>query len=134
MGWVLTAACGIFRWRAQTLLLWHLDLVALGMWGLGSPAKDQTHVPCLVRQILNHWTTREVPSPVLLDSLFNVFIPYLTLIFGSLGINLSIWCEAGSSRCFCSLSLLHSYGKLLESTLTETGSKSSQYPLGQLSW
>ena len=25
------------------------------------PTKDQTHIPCNGRQILNHWTTREVP-------------------------------------------------------------------------
>ena len=25
-------------------------------------ARDQTHVPCIRRQILNHWTTREVPT------------------------------------------------------------------------
>ena len=32
------------------------------MWDLGSPSRDQTHVPGIARQILNHWTTREVPS------------------------------------------------------------------------
>ena len=26
-----------------------------------SQTRDQTRVPCLGRQILNHWTTREVP-------------------------------------------------------------------------
>ena len=35
--------------------------VACGMWDLSSPIRDQTHVPCIGRQILNHWTTREVP-------------------------------------------------------------------------
>ena len=29
---------------------------------LRSLARDQTHVPCIRRQILNHWTTREVPT------------------------------------------------------------------------
>ena len=26
-----------------------------------SPDRDQTHVPCISRQVLNHWTMREVP-------------------------------------------------------------------------
>ena len=33
-----------------------------GMWDLSSLTRDQTHFPCLGRQILNHWTTRRVPS------------------------------------------------------------------------
>ena len=32
------------------------------MWGLSSQTRDQTHVPCIGRQILNHWTAREVPT------------------------------------------------------------------------
>ena len=31
------------------------------MWDLNSPTRDQTHTPCIGRQSLNHWTTREVP-------------------------------------------------------------------------
>ena len=27
-----------------------------------SQTRDQTHVPCIGRQILYHWTTREVPK------------------------------------------------------------------------
>ena len=30
-------------------------------WDLNSPTRDQIHVPCIARQILNYWTTREVP-------------------------------------------------------------------------
>ena len=30
------------------------------MWDLGSLTRDQTCVPCIERQILNHWTTRKV--------------------------------------------------------------------------
>ena len=33
-----------------------------GMWDLNPPTRDQTHIPCIGRHILNHWTTREVPS------------------------------------------------------------------------
>ena len=32
-----------------------------GMWELSSPTRDWSHVPCIERQLLNHWTTREVP-------------------------------------------------------------------------
>ena len=30
------------------------------MGDLSSLTRDQTGVPCIVRQILNHWTTREI--------------------------------------------------------------------------
>ena len=33
-----------------------------GMCGLSSSTRDWTHIPHTGRQILNHWTTREVPS------------------------------------------------------------------------
>ena len=32
---------------------------------LSFPTKDQTHDPCVGRQILNHWATGEVPEYVL---------------------------------------------------------------------
>ena len=43
-------------------LLWlcHMALVALRHVG-SFQARDQTGVPCIARQILNHWTTREAP-------------------------------------------------------------------------
>ena len=31
------------------------------MWDLSSPTRDQTFISCIARQILNLWTTREVP-------------------------------------------------------------------------
>ena len=31
------------------------------MWDLSSLTRDRTRIPCIGRQILNHWTTREVP-------------------------------------------------------------------------
>ena len=44
-------------------------LVAL--WHVGSSqTRDQTCVPCLGRHILNHYTTREVPSIRFLKCLF----------------------------------------------------------------
>ena len=38
-----------------------------GIWNLSSPTKDWNQVPCIVRWILNHWTTREVPGKFLLE-------------------------------------------------------------------
>ena len=35
-----------------------------GTWVLSSLTRDGTHVPCIARQMLNHWTTREVPHCV----------------------------------------------------------------------
>ena len=32
------------------------------MWDLSSPTRDQTCIPCIGRQRLNHWTARKVPS------------------------------------------------------------------------
>ena len=31
-----------------------------GRWDLTSLTRDLTHVPCIGKQILNHWTTKEV--------------------------------------------------------------------------
>ena len=48
------------------------------MWDLNSLARDQTHIPCIERQILNHWTTRkshEFRFSVIL-SLFTVLESY----------------------------------------------------------
>ena len=32
------------------------------MWDLRSPTRDQTHIPCIAKQILDHWTMRDVPG------------------------------------------------------------------------
>ena len=37
-----------------------------GMWDLSSPTRGRTHVPCIAWQILNHWTTREMPINIFL--------------------------------------------------------------------
>ena len=54
--------------RSQVQELWHL--VAPRHVG-SSWTTDQKHVSCLVRQILNHWTTSEVLN---YSILFNAFI------------------------------------------------------------
>ena len=56
----------------QQFSLWALEFglsrsgagaqLPLGMWNLSSRTRDQTHVPCIGSRILNHWTTRAVPS------------------------------------------------------------------------
>ena len=46
----LVVVCGLCAGLAAP---WHVDNSSL--------TRDQTHVPCIARQILNHWTTREVP-------------------------------------------------------------------------
>ena len=63
---VFTAACGIFTvaWALEHRLsscgAWALS--PLGMRSLSSSVRDQIQVSCVKRQILNHWTTREVPK------------------------------------------------------------------------
>ena len=45
-----------------------------GMWDLSFPTRDQTRFPCLGKQILNHWTAREVPRGAL-GLVSNVRVP-----------------------------------------------------------
>ena len=52
-GLLLTAVCKFCSSTAWISL-------PRGMWDLSSPTRDQTHVSYIARQILNHWTTREV--------------------------------------------------------------------------
>ena len=62
--------------RVWTQWLRHMGLVV--SWHVGSSwTRDQTHVPCLGRQCLNHWTTKEILN---LLSLIHT-LPY-SLIFG----------------------------------------------------
>ena len=43
------------------LLFYVLAFWPWDMWGFSSPTRDQTHMPCIGRWSLNHWTAREVP-------------------------------------------------------------------------
>ena len=56
--------CTIFKVFIEfvTILLLFYVLVfwPRGMWDLSSLTRDWTRTPCIGRQILNHWTTREV--------------------------------------------------------------------------
>ena len=71
LGWVFVAAHRLSLVMSLgfslgwLLLLWskdsrHTGLVAPQFVG-SSWTRDRTHVPCIARHILNHWTTREVP-------------------------------------------------------------------------
>ena len=48
------------------LLFYVLCFWPRAMWNLSFPTRDRTHVPCIGRSSLNHWTTREVPLSSLL--------------------------------------------------------------------
>ena len=39
-----------------------------GMWDLSSHIRDRTHNPCIGIQVLNHWTSRQVPVETFLRS------------------------------------------------------------------
>ena len=45
-----------------------------GIHDFSSPTRDQTCIPCIGRQILNHWTTREVPFITFLDEVDAAFL------------------------------------------------------------
>ena len=88
--------------RAQAQQLWHTGLVAL--WQVGSSwTRDQTGVPCIARQILNHWTTREAlrfsfilllnSTPIVQNiKLLHVpLTPYVTIDVFDLHMALSAW-------------------------------------------
>ena len=64
-----------------------LEWIAVSFWGSFLP-RDQTHVSCIGRQILNHWVTKEDPShdpePYLFKSSFPHFLLFSNFI-------LSVW-------------------------------------------
>ena len=56
----LGVACGLSRCGTQAQELGYMGLVALRCVR-SFRTRDRTHIPSMGRQILNHWTTREVP-------------------------------------------------------------------------
>ena len=51
--------------KKQSLMRWdvhHGPYSVPSRMDPSSPTRDQTHIPWIARQILNHWTTREVPG------------------------------------------------------------------------
>jgi len=65
---VWASHCGGFPCcREQAVGTWAAVIAALGLTGIVVPRhvgssriRNQTHVPCIGRQILNHWTTRDI--------------------------------------------------------------------------
>ena len=57
-----------------------------------SQTKDQTSVLCITRQILNHWTTREVPKLAFLKTNPFVLILQPRLNPPTLGLSLVAYC------------------------------------------
>ena len=55
--------------KAQAQSLWHTGLIAPTQVG-SSQTRGWTGIPCIVRQILNHWKTREVPHCLLIVGRF----------------------------------------------------------------
>lgn len=50
------------------------------MWDLSSPIRDGTIIPCIGRQSLKHWTTKEVPQYLdLVHYLAQTHTPYMLL-------------------------------------------------------
>ena len=71
--WLLSFGCtGSLSWctgsRAQGLSSCHMwAWLPCSMWDISSWTRDQTHILCNGRLILNHWTAREVPHWLLLQ-------------------------------------------------------------------
>lgn len=57
------ASCGLQSTSASIVMTW-IELPH-SMWPLFSPTRNWTQILCIARQILNHWTTREVTQRVL---------------------------------------------------------------------
>ena len=56
---LLFVAHGIFVVVHGFQIVWAFSVAAHGTWGLSSPTRDQTGIPCIGRQIVNHWTAKE---------------------------------------------------------------------------
>ena len=89
--WVLLAAGNIFvaacgsRLKCTAFSSWGmLASLPLSMWDLGSLIRDRTHVVCIGRQILNHWSTREVHTYFGLKEMPWVRFPLLCMFIGYL--------------------------------------------------
>ena len=68
------------------LFFYVLVLWLWAMWDLSSPIRDQTHISCIGRGSLNHWTTREIPICILKKK---KMIPHMSDIIWYL--SFSVW-------------------------------------------
>ena len=67
-------SCGTWAPEHRPEQFWCMGLVA-PRHVESSWTRDQTHVSCISRWILNHWTTREVPFTCILSSDFMLTAP-----------------------------------------------------------
>ena len=58
-----SSCCG--TWALEHVLSGLVAPRLVGIWALSSLTRAQTHILCIARQILNLWTTREVPLRLL---------------------------------------------------------------------
>ena len=66
---VLVVGSFVVRHRLPSGVAWALEpagsavaaLLSRATWDLSSPTRDWTCIPCIVRRILNYWTTQQVP-------------------------------------------------------------------------
>ena len=72
--------CRLSSWGMQACR-YELTKMLLGRWDLNSLTRDQTHVPALQKQILNPWTTREVPPFVLQVTQLWELLSYQVFLF-----------------------------------------------------
>jgi len=86
--WVIVAVCGFLPlWSTGCRICGLSSCVRWawlpgGMWDLSYLTRNGTWVPCIGRQILSHWTTREVPAPHLL---YPFICPWTLRLFPYLG-------------------------------------------------
>ena len=78
------------------------------MWDLSSLTRDRTRVPCIGRQILNHWTTREV-LPTFLNPVFYWWTFRLHELFLTLLICSSVSTSLLSTPCVYFISVIVSF-------------------------
>ena len=70
--WTIFKAC--IEFVTILLLFYVLVFWPGGMSVLSSLTRDRTHIPCIGRQSLNHWTTREVSALLFFFSFKYLFI------------------------------------------------------------
>ena len=101
----------------QAFQLWQVGLVAL--WNVRSqfPYQGSIPCPCIGRQILNHWTTREVPG----FPLFFNFIYFLA----ALGLRCCAWAFSSCSKWGLLFVALHGLLIAVASLVAEHGLQAS---------
>ena len=78
--WGLQSCMGCGLQALPRVAVW--GLLSRNMWDLSSPTRGWTHVPCIGKQILNPWTTREVPLALLKSGhLYSCLIVWIPCIF-----------------------------------------------------